>query len=90
MIPPLAPTFDAALRDVRAQQPRFRGAAAVRLAEPPDERRDEAVQGLLTLAKDHPSGEVFFVEDGSDMTWREFSRAVGGAVGVRARPLLPA
>jgi HEAT repeat protein len=52
VIPPLAPTFDAALRDVRAQQPRFRGAAAVRLAEPPDERRDEAVQGLLTLAKD--------------------------------------
>ena len=57
MIPPLAPTFDAALRDVRAQQPRFRGAAAVRLAEPPDERRDEAVQGLLTLAKDD-SGAV--------------------------------
>ena len=52
MIPPLAPTFEAALRDVRAQQPRFRGAAATRLAEPPDERRDEAVQGLLILAKD--------------------------------------
>ena len=52
MIPPLAPTFEAALRDVRAQQPRFRGAAAARLGEPPPERRDEAVQGLLTLAKD--------------------------------------
>ena len=52
MIPPLTPTFDAALRDVRAQQPRFRGAAAARLAEPPPERRDEAVQGLLSLAKD--------------------------------------
>jgi HEAT repeat protein len=52
VIPPLAPTFEAALRDVRAQQPRFRGAAAARLGEPPPERRDQAVQGLLTLAKD--------------------------------------
>jgi HEAT repeat protein len=52
VIPPLAPTFEAALRDVRAQQPRFRGAAATRLGEPPPERRDEAVQGLLVLAKD--------------------------------------
>lgn len=52
MIPPLAPTFEAALRDVRAQQARFRGAAAARLEEPPPERRDEAVQGLLLLAKD--------------------------------------
>jgi len=52
VIPPLAPTFDAALRDVRAQQPRFRGAAATRLAEPPSERRDEAIEGLLSLAAD--------------------------------------
>jgi HEAT repeat protein len=52
VIPPLAPTFDAALRDVRAQHPRFRGAAAARLGEPPPERRDEAVLGLLELAKD--------------------------------------
>ncbi len=52
MIPPLAPTFEAALRDVRAQQPRFRGAAAARLSEPTLERIDEAVQGLLVLAKD--------------------------------------
>ncbi len=52
MIPPLTPTFEAALRDVQAQQPRFRGAAAARLGEPPPERRDEAVQGLLSLAKD--------------------------------------
>jgi HEAT repeat protein len=52
VIPPLAPTFEAALRDVRAQQPRFRGAAAARLGEPPVDRRDEAVQGLLVLAKD--------------------------------------
>ncbi len=52
MIPPLTPTFDAALRDVSAQQARFRGAAAARLADPPSDRRDEAVQGLLSLAKD--------------------------------------
>ncbi len=52
MIPPLTPTFDAALRDVRAQQPRFRGAAAARLADPPADRRGEAVQGLLSLARD--------------------------------------
>ncbi len=52
MIPPLAPTFEAALRDVRAQQPRFRCLAATKLGEPPADRRDEAVQGLLVLAKD--------------------------------------
>jgi HEAT repeat protein len=52
VIPPLAPKFEAALRDVRAQQPRFRGAAAARLGEPPSDRRDEAVQGLLVLARD--------------------------------------
>lgn len=52
MIPPLAPTFEAALRDVRAQQARFRGAAAARLGEPPLERRDEAIAGLLILAQD--------------------------------------
>ena len=52
MIPPLAPTFEAALRDVQAQQPRFRGAAAARLAEPPADRRDDAVRGLLRLARD--------------------------------------
>ncbi len=52
MIPPLAPTFEAALRDVRAQQPRFRGAAAARLGEPPSERRDEALEGLFLLARD--------------------------------------
>ena len=52
MIPPLAPTFDAALRDVRAQQARFRGAAAARLGDPPAGRRNEAVAGLLVLAED--------------------------------------
>jgi HEAT repeat protein len=57
VIPPLAPTFDAALRDVRAQQARFRGAAAERLSDPPADQRDEAVQGLLALAED-PDGAV--------------------------------
>lgn len=52
MIPPLRPTFDAALRDVRAEDARFRVAAAARLAEPPAEQRDAAVQGLLQLAGD--------------------------------------
>jgi HEAT repeat protein len=52
VIPPLAPTFEAALRDVRAQQPRFRGAAASRLGKAAPARREEAVQGLLDLAKD--------------------------------------
>ena len=57
MIPPLAPTFDAALRDVRARGPRFRIAAAGRLAEPPSERREEAIEGLLALTTD-PVGAV--------------------------------
>jgi len=52
VIPPLTPTFDAAVRDVSAQQPRFRGAAASRLADPPPDRRDEAVEGLLSLCED--------------------------------------
>lgn len=52
MIPPLAPTFDAALRDVRASHPRFRRAAAARLAAPPKGREADAVQGLLALAAD--------------------------------------
>ena len=57
MIPPLAPTFEAALRDVHAQSPRFRIAAAERLTEPPPERREEAMEGLFTLATD-PVGAV--------------------------------
>ena len=52
MISPLPPTFDAALRDVRAEQPRFRGAAAARLGRPPPEHRDDAIAGLLLLAED--------------------------------------
>lgn len=52
MIPALAPTFEAALRDVRADDARFRAASAAKLAEAPEERRDEAVRGLLRLAND--------------------------------------
>jgi HEAT repeat protein len=57
VIPPLAPTLEAALRDVRAQSPRFRIAAAERLAKPTPERREEALEGLLTLTTD-PVGAV--------------------------------
>lgn len=57
MIPPLAPTFEAALRDVRARQPKFREAAAVRLADPPEERAQEAIEGLRALTGD-PNGDV--------------------------------
>ncbi len=57
MIPPLTPTLEAALRDVRAQSPRFRIAAAQRLAKPPAERYEEALEGLLTLTTD-PVGAV--------------------------------
>ncbi len=57
MISPLPPRFDAALRDVQAEQARFRVAAASRLADPPDARRDEAIAGLLSLADD-PIGAV--------------------------------
>lgn len=52
MIPPLAPTFEAALRDVGADGPRFRIAAARRLADPPEDLRDRAVRALATLATD--------------------------------------
>ena len=52
MIPPRAPTFEAALRDVHAEGVRFRVAAARRLAEPPDDRRQEAVDGLGVLTGD--------------------------------------
>ena len=52
MIPPRAPTFEAALRDVHAEGVRFRVAAARRLANPPDHRRQEAVDGLGVLSAD--------------------------------------
>lgn len=48
----MSPTFDAALRDVGADGPRFRIAAANRLADPPEGREDEAAEGLRTLIGD--------------------------------------
>jgi HEAT repeat protein len=42
---------------VSAEHPRFRVAAAARLAEPPSEQRGAAIRGLLALAGD-PSGAV--------------------------------
>jgi HEAT repeat protein len=57
VIPPLEPTFEAALRDVHADNPRFRMAAATRLGEPPSDQRDRALEALLALAND-PVGAV--------------------------------
>ncbi|MEM9730811.1 MAG: HEAT repeat domain-containing protein [Myxococcota bacterium] len=57
MIPPLGPTFEAALRDVGAESPRFRIDAAQRLAEPPPGREDEAAEALRVLFAD-PVGPV--------------------------------
>lgn len=57
MIPPLSPTFDAALRDVGADGPRFRIAAAYRLANPPEGREQEAADGIRRLIGD-PVGRV--------------------------------
>lgn len=51
-LPPLPPNFDAALRDVRASDPRHRLAAAIRLGEPPEERRGEARDALAALLAD--------------------------------------
>ncbi|MEM6956742.1 MAG: HEAT repeat domain-containing protein [Myxococcota bacterium] len=49
---PLKPNFDAALRDVKARDPRYREAAALALAEPPDGRDEEAREALRTLLDD--------------------------------------
>ncbi len=51
-LPPLAPTFEAALRDIAARDPRFRLAAAERLAQPDPGREAEAVEALRTLTRD--------------------------------------
>lgn len=56
-LPPLAPTFAAALRDVHARDPRFRLAAAERLASPDAGRVDEALTALRVLVDD-PLGPV--------------------------------
>jgi HEAT repeat protein len=52
LLPPLPPTFEAALRDVRAQRVEARLAAAERLAEPPGERTGEALSALRALLQD--------------------------------------
>jgi HEAT repeat protein len=51
-LPPLPPTFEAALRDVRARKLEARMAAAAALADPPAARRADALSGLLELAAD--------------------------------------
>jgi HEAT repeat protein len=54
-LPPLAPHFEAALRDVRAQRPEMRMAAAARLGQAEDDERERALDSLLGLASDgHP------------------------------------
>lgn len=52
LLPPLPPTFEAALRDVNAKGGQFRLAAAVALGDAPQGREDEARAGLLVLARD--------------------------------------
>ncbi len=51
-LPPLPPTFDAALRDIGAKNPRFRMAAATRLGQPEAGREEEAITALRTLTQD--------------------------------------
>ena len=51
-LPALTPTFDAALRDVRSADGRFRLAAAERLADAPVDRESDACTGLIVLAND--------------------------------------
>jgi len=52
LLPPLPPTFEAALRDVRARRTDARVAAAERLGESGGDRRDEVVASLRALAED--------------------------------------
>jgi len=51
-LPPLPPTFDAALRDVNARAPRFRLAAAERLAAAGDGEVVQAIEALQQLLRD--------------------------------------
>jgi len=55
LLPPLPPTFTAALRDVHAQRPESRMAAAERLGRAEGDERGDALRGLSALAVDiHP------------------------------------
>jgi HEAT repeat protein len=56
LLPPLTPTFEAALRDVRAHGPEARAAAAERLGQPEPKQAQAALRGLLTLAEDASVG----------------------------------
>ena len=51
-LPPLTPSFEAALRDRSAKNPRARLAATARLASPPEGREAEAVSALVPLLDD--------------------------------------
>ncbi|NOY90084.1 MAG: hypothetical protein GXP55_02660, partial [Deltaproteobacteria bacterium] len=51
-LPPLVPSFQAALRDARAQGMDFRLAAALRLGDQPTPDRAAAVEALRGLAAD--------------------------------------
>ncbi len=52
LLPPLPPKWEAALRDVRAQKPEARVAAAQRLAAPEPGQLEAALEGLSTLCGD--------------------------------------
>ena len=52
LLPPLPPTFEAALRDVRARAMEARRAAAERLGEADETQRAQALVGLFALADD--------------------------------------
>jgi HEAT repeat protein len=52
LLPPLPPTFEAALRDVRAHAMDARRAAAERLGKADDTQRAQALAGLFALAGD--------------------------------------
>lgn len=56
MLPPLPPTFEAALRDVHGKKPESRVAAAERLGRAEQSERERALTGLRQLVSDaHPS-----------------------------------
>jgi HEAT repeat protein len=52
LLPPLPPTFDAALRDVTAKSPSARVAAAQTLGSSEPDRAEAALEGLIRLADD--------------------------------------
>jgi HEAT repeat protein len=88
LLPPLPPTFEAALRDVRARKPESRIAAAARLGDAAPGRRDEAFAGLSALAADRDArvraAAVHALKelgDDQDALVRELAVVALGAVG---------